>query len=259
MGNSEKQGQEGGILVDRGRGCSQNRLTSSGGPSRASRPGVFPLVSGGRAGTSRPGGGHRARPRPHSSQQEEKERGPGDAGQLAGRESRAPALGNPSGASPARCAGQAADPGSLERPPAFARRAEARVVPHRPPGPSGSGAHRTPIRARAREPRREPDSSHRDPWRLARARSPDATPLGAQPGEGRRRRREGVKTQEVCQELAQVRAVGLLLVVVVWRWWQQEPGLQTKGSRDPQVVLETTDDVCRVARTVPGTLFVCKK
>lgn len=79
--------------MDRGRDCSQNHLTSSGGPSRASRPGVFPLVSGGRAGTSRPGGGHGARPRPHSSQQEEKERGPGEAGQLAGRESRARALG----------------------------------------------------------------------------------------------------------------------------------------------------------------------
>lgn len=40
---------------------------------------------------------------------------------------------------------------------------------------------------------------------------------------------------QVCQELAQVRAVGLLLVVVVWQWWQQEPGLRTKGSQEPQV------------------------
>lgn len=79
--------------MNQGRSCSQNRLTSTGGPTRASGPGVFPFVSGHRAGTSWPGGGHRARPRPHSSQQEEKERRPGEAGQLAGRESRAPALG----------------------------------------------------------------------------------------------------------------------------------------------------------------------
>lgn len=79
--------------MDQGRSCLQNRLTSTGGPTRASRPGVFPFVSGHRAGTSRPGGGHRARPRPHSSQQEEKERRPGEEGQLAGRESQAPALG----------------------------------------------------------------------------------------------------------------------------------------------------------------------
>lgn len=62
---------------------------------------------------------------------------------------------------------EAADLESLERPPAFARRAEARVVTHRPPGPSGSGAHRPLLRERSREPRREPDPSHRDPWRLA--------------------------------------------------------------------------------------------
>ena len=79
--------------MDQGRSRSQNRLTSTGGPTRASCPGVFPFVSGHRVGTSRPGGGHRARLRPHSSQQEEKERRPGEEGQLAGRESRAPALG----------------------------------------------------------------------------------------------------------------------------------------------------------------------
>lgn len=37
---------------------------------------------------------------------------------------------------------EAADLGSLERPPAFARRAEAGVLTQRPPGPSWSGAHR---------------------------------------------------------------------------------------------------------------------
>lgn len=42
---------------------------------------------------------------------------------------------------------------------------------------------------------------------------------------------------QVCWELTQVRAAGLLLVIVVWCWWQQEPGLRARGSQEPQVRL----------------------
>lgn len=69
-------GQESGGLGHRDRGCSQKRLTSSGRPATASFPGVFPAHLGAGPGPARPGGGHAAPPRPHSSQQEEKERGP---------------------------------------------------------------------------------------------------------------------------------------------------------------------------------------
>lgn len=50
MGNSGKWEQERGRLGDRGRDCSQNRLTSSGRPARASRPGVFSACLGAGAG-----------------------------------------------------------------------------------------------------------------------------------------------------------------------------------------------------------------
>lgn len=43
---------------------------------------------------------------------------------------------------------------------------------------------------------------------------------------------------QVCWELTQVRAAGLLLlVIVVWCWWQPEPGLRARGSQEPQVRL----------------------
>lgn len=43
---------------------------------------------------------------------------------------------------------------------------------------------------------------------------------------------------QVGLELAQVRAADLLLVVVVWRWPQREPGLRARGSQEPQVRLD---------------------